>query len=317
MLSISNQPLVSIIIPTYNYGYLISETLDCLINQTYINWEAIIIDDGSTDNTKVLVQKYLSDIRVRYIYQINKGLSAARNAGISNASGKYITFLDADDFISQDKINVQVKYMEENSSSIITYTQAKYFKDKEFGVFYNTLELNNETSFHTLKKQECISDFIQKLIKSNFTPVNTPLIRASFIRERSLVFKTSLKALEDWDFWVRCAFSGANFHYIEDNNALAFIRVHQQSMSFDRVYMYDWELELRKLISIYIDESALMKNKDFIKINEKCSDILYRMNIRKHGLFNIRYFIHLFHEIGISRTLKLALKEANALRRNK
>src|SRR5690606_23376297 len=110
---------------------------------TYTNWEAIIIDDGSTDNTSTIVKEnFLYDPRFRYVFQQNAGLSEARNAGLKHGKGVYISFLDADDLISKDKIAIQVKYMEENELSTISFTDVKYFKHGEFGLFFNTLELN-------------------------------------------------------------------------------------------------------------------------------------------------------------------------------
>jgi len=90
-------PFFSIIIPTYNRASLISKAIESVINQQESNWELIIIDDGSTDNTKEVVEQF-DDARIRYIYQENAERSAARNHGIRKASGKYICFLDSDDY---------------------------------------------------------------------------------------------------------------------------------------------------------------------------------------------------------------------------
>src|SRR5690606_36291072 len=136
------------------------------------------------------------------------------------------------DLISKDKIAIQVKYMEENELSTISFTDVKYFKHGEFGLFFNTLELNNENQ----QKKEVKEDFLENLIRSNFTPVNTPLIRASFIIDKALNFNSSLKALEVWDFWLRCAFNGATFNYIDEATAIAYVRVHNNSMIHHREY---------------------------------------------------------------------------------
>ncbi len=92
-------PFFSIIIPTYNRAHLISKSVDSVIEQTFYDWELIIVDDGSTDNTKALVDNYCNiDNRIRYIYQENAERSAARNNGINNAKGEYVCFLDSDDY---------------------------------------------------------------------------------------------------------------------------------------------------------------------------------------------------------------------------
>ena len=109
------QPEVTIIVPTYNYGHLIGETLNCLINQVFKDWEAIIIDDGSTDETEKVVLKYTAiDSRIKYSKQENKGVSVARNLGVKLAKGNFIQFLDADDLISPQKINLQLLFSLDN-----------------------------------------------------------------------------------------------------------------------------------------------------------------------------------------------------------
>lgn len=104
-----DNPLVSIIIPTYNYGrYILQAVMSCL-HQTYKNLEIIVVDDGSTDNTKETLQT-IKD-RICYIYQINKGVSAARNRGLKMARGDFITFLDADDYLTEDSIETRVNIL--------------------------------------------------------------------------------------------------------------------------------------------------------------------------------------------------------------
>ena len=121
------QPEVTIIVPTYNYGHLIGETLNCLINQVFKDWEAIIIDDGSTDETEKVVLKYTAiDSRIKYSKQENKGVSVARNLGVKLAKGNFIQFLDADDLISPQKINLQLTALKETKADICLVT-TKYF----------------------------------------------------------------------------------------------------------------------------------------------------------------------------------------------
>ena len=105
--------LVTIVIPSYNYGHFIEETIDSILQQRYTNYEIIVIDDGSTDNTREVLQCYGD--RINYIYQENQGLSAARNHGLQLASGEYIIFLDADDFLLPHILEKQVAALDNNS----------------------------------------------------------------------------------------------------------------------------------------------------------------------------------------------------------
>ncbi len=90
------EPIFSVIIPTYNRAHLVTRSIQSVLNQTFSQFELIVVDDGSTDNTDAEV-KSIKDIRIRYIYQENRGRSAARNTGVTHAKGLYITFLDSDD----------------------------------------------------------------------------------------------------------------------------------------------------------------------------------------------------------------------------
>lgn len=118
-----NRPLVSVVIPCYNSEEWLEDTLDSVYNQTYNHLEVIVIDDGSTDNTKEIVKKY-SD-KIKYIYQENSGPSVARNTGINNSKGEYIAFLDADDMWEEDKLIKQIEFMKNNSSYGVVVTDLK------------------------------------------------------------------------------------------------------------------------------------------------------------------------------------------------
>src|SRR3977135_80341 len=102
---IMNLPLVTVIIPSYNYGHLIGQTLESVQAQTYLNWECFVVDEGSTDHPRTVVFRYAEkDERIRYIRQNNLRAGTARNNGIRNSRGKYLQFLDADDLIERTKI---------------------------------------------------------------------------------------------------------------------------------------------------------------------------------------------------------------------
>ncbi len=125
----SDTPLVSIIVPAFNAKKYIKETIESVLNQTYKNWELIVVDDGSTDETAEIVQSF-SDDKIILIKQDNRGVSSARNRGIDKAGGKYITFLDADDVLPPHSLEVRVKYLEDNKN--IDLLDGKIFlKDSE------------------------------------------------------------------------------------------------------------------------------------------------------------------------------------------
>ena len=107
--------LVSIIMPSYNMGNYIERSIQCVLEQTYANWELIIVDDCSTDNTGEVVSQYLTDKRIRYIKnEKNSGAAISRNRAIREAKGKWIAFLDSDDLWMAEKLQKQIRFMESN-----------------------------------------------------------------------------------------------------------------------------------------------------------------------------------------------------------
>jgi glycosyltransferase involved in cell wall biosynthesis len=114
-----NTPEISVVMPAYNAALYINEAIHSVLNQSFTSWELIVVDDGSTDNTAGTVKTFLADPRITLISQTNKGVSAARNAGINAAKGRYIAFLDADDaFLTE---NLKTKYEAINAEPGIAY----------------------------------------------------------------------------------------------------------------------------------------------------------------------------------------------------
>ncbi|MBZ9652109.1 glycosyltransferase family 2 protein [Psychroflexus montanilacus] len=128
--AMNNQPLVSVIIPTYNRAHLIGETLDSVLAQTYLNWECIIVDDGSSDNTDEVVSDYVSkDSRFKYFHRPDEHLpggNGARNYGFKMSQGEYVNWFDSDDLMVAEKLEVKVKAMLENDVDFVV-SQTKYF----------------------------------------------------------------------------------------------------------------------------------------------------------------------------------------------
>ena len=126
--------LISVIMPAYNVEEYIEKSIDSVLQQTYTNWELIIINDGSMDNTKKIVENYLHiDMRIIYLEQENKGVSVARNKGIDSAKGKYIAFLDADDLWTKDALEKLYDLMKSDSDNKFVYgrTIEKFSSGKE------------------------------------------------------------------------------------------------------------------------------------------------------------------------------------------
>jgi glycosyltransferase involved in cell wall biosynthesis len=125
-------PLVTVIVPSFNYARFISQSLDSVLAQTWRNWECVVVDDGSTDDTRAVVMSYAErDARVRYIHQEHRGLSAARNTWIKHSRGEFLQFLDADDLIEERKLEKQIEFLRKHHDVDIVYGDAMSFTSVE------------------------------------------------------------------------------------------------------------------------------------------------------------------------------------------
>lgn len=147
------EALVSIVMPAYNCEDFIGITLDSVINQTYQNWEVIVVDDCSTDNTAKLVQEYVKkDNRIKYHkLDKNSGAAVARNKAVDLANGKYMAFLDSDDVWFPEKLTKQIGYMEENA---YTFTCTSYTKIDEEGEYLGrTIGVRKQSDYNDILKK--------------------------------------------------------------------------------------------------------------------------------------------------------------------
>ena len=145
------EPLVSIITPSYNSKEFIGETIESVLNQTYKNWEMLIVDDCSTDNTSEIIREYAQkDSRIKYLKnEKNSGPAISRNIGIEKAEGKYISFLDSDDFWDKAKLKYQIEFMEKNNL-LITHTD--YFFTDSKGKIIKKVATSEEIDYRDLLK---------------------------------------------------------------------------------------------------------------------------------------------------------------------
>src|SRR5215216_2607156 len=179
MTSNTSRPLVSVVVPSYNYGHLVRETLDSLAAQTYSAWECVVVDDGSQDDTRAVVEAYAAeDPRVRYVWQENARQGAARNNGISHSSGDYFQFLDADDLVEPRKFERQVEYLEAHPEVDIVYSGVRYFDSAGAGLGhsrqYSVWDDGGQWMPEVSGRGRVL---LEPLLRNNIMVVNSPLIR--------------------------------------------------------------------------------------------------------------------------------------------
>jgi glycosyltransferase involved in cell wall biosynthesis len=214
------EALVTVIIPVYNCSTFVPYALQSIMDQTYKNWECIIVNDGSTDDLIDVVSPYLKlHKNIIYIEQTNRGLSAARNAGLSKARGTYIQFLDADDLIDSGKLEIQVKILEENRNVGVCYSNFRAFDS-------STGRLLDRYATKTLGDNP-LEDFLFSWERGLSIPVHCALFRKE-IWENEKAFNESLKAKEDWLMWVSLSLKKVDFNFV--NKDLALYRFHDFNM---------------------------------------------------------------------------------------
>ncbi|UOQ67217.1 glycosyltransferase family 2 protein [Hymenobacter volaticus] len=239
--------LVSVVIPCYNYGWLLPETLDSLLAQTYPHWECLIVDDGSTDTSKAVAEEYQQrDARFCYVYQANAGMSAARNHGLRLACGEYLQFLDADDLLAPRKLETQVAFLEAHPTVDLVYGDMRYFQHGSPQVLSRSGDMLDQRWMAEVHGQG--EAMVNVLVEKSIMVVNAPLLRAT-LAKRVGPFSEDLRSVEDWEFWIRCALAGARFHYDNTPDAWAIVRVHPTSTSQNLLRMHTSEVAMRRRLA--------------------------------------------------------------------
>lgn len=252
---------VSVVLPCYNYGFFLKETLESLLVQTYASWECIIIDDGSVDDTRDVVHEYVMlDGRFKYFYQQNQGLSAARNKGLEYATGRYIQFIDADDKIQPKKLEKQVAYLESHPDVDVVYGSVVYFGESEDVL--KTSEISRNDAIWMPRISGSGNSLLASFVHGNALVVNAALVKASLISDVGY-FNVSLRGHEDWEFWIRCVIAGKVFHYLNQEGAQAMVRVHGNSMSQEPYSMLISHINVRNWLRDVLSDGALSKENDY------------------------------------------------------
>ena len=227
-------PLVSIIVPCYSQAIFLDEALDSVLKQTYSNWECIIVNDGSLDNTKQVAKKWLKkDKRFKYYRKRNSGLSATRNHGIKKSKGSYILPLDADDKISEYYLQEAVELLN-NTNIGVVYCRADYFG-----------EMIGEWGLPEFSEKE--------LLLNNIVFCSAFFRRKDF--NKTLGYNSGMiYGLEDWDFWlslleVGCSFyriPKIHFHYrVKEHSMIKSISAENYRYLFKLVFINHFDLYVK------------------------------------------------------------------------
>ena len=178
--------LVSVIIPAYNAKNYIRETVESALGQTYRNYEIIVVDDGSTDGTGEILKDYQD--RIIYLRKDNGGPASARNMGIKKSRGELIAFLDADDVWLPDKLEKQVKFLEENPQIHLLFTAVIGYEDGRV---------------YPVEENRLRGSIFHQLLKGNFITTSTVMVRRECLEEELFDEDRNLISVEDYNLWLR------------------------------------------------------------------------------------------------------------------
>ena len=266
MFNKTNNPLVSIIIPTYNRAWILKQAIDSVFAQDYDNFELIVVDDGSTDNTCDILNSYNQE-NFKIIYQENKVVSSARNKGISLAKGDFIAFLDSDDLWLAKKLSAQIEFFNLNPDALICQTEEIWIR--------NGIRVNPK------KKHKKPSGMIFEpcLLLCLVSPSAVMMKKNLF--DSTGLFDENLPACEDYDLWLRisCKYPV----YLIDKPLIIKRGGHQDQLS------KSWGLDKYRIQSIKkLIENNLLSDANYksaIKVlKEKCK--IYAKGCQKRGRNN-------------------------------
>ena len=218
------QGLVSVITPTYNSEKFLSDTIDSILGQSYPNLELILIDDASTDNTRGIIEKYRKkDPRIDAIFlKENGGSGVARNRGIEKAKGKFLAFVDSDDYWHEDKLRNQLDFMGKNGHS---FTYTKYAFINESGSIIKRYNIApNRCNYQRLLIQNCIG-------------CSTVMIN---VNELGKEYMPQLRNRQDWALWLKYIRKSGKAYGLKDSFTLYRMRINSISSNRFKLFKFHW-----------------------------------------------------------------------------
>jgi len=229
-----DQPLVSVIMPAFNAELFIDEAIQTVLNQTYYCWELIVINDGSTDNTCKIVNKYsLLDHRIKLLHQKNGKQGKARNYGISESLGNYIAFLDADDLWEENKLQIQVDFLTRNEDIDLVFSQGY------------SLENANQKHYNVIVKSYWDEKDIPLFIDNNQIPILSVLMKkSSLLQANNFTENPKIQNAEDYHLWLKLLLKKFKFSSLE--NRLFTYRLHECQSTYDND-------QIPQIVNMFID----------------------------------------------------------------
>jgi len=284
-------PTISVIIPVYNGEKTIKQTVESVLNQTFKDFELLIINDGSQDATLEIIQA-INDERIQVFSYQNSGVSASRNRALTKAKGEFISFIDADDLWTPNKLELQFKALQDNPQAAVAYSWSDWID--ESGQFLRSgghITVNGKAYEKLL-----LRDFIES--------GSNPLIRKQALDEVGC-FEQSVTPAEDWDMWLRLA---ARYEFVTVEVPQIFYRISPNSASFNIVKMEAGSLKVIERVFAQAPESLQDLKRETLasRYNYLTFKALEGNLDRKNGLTAARFLIQaLKHDLALLGRTKI------------
>jgi len=283
--------IISIIIPTYNRANLLAHTIDSIISQTYKNWECIIVDDGSTDDTFKIVLNYVEkDNRIKFYRRpanYSKGANSCRNYGYDKSSGQFIKWFDSDDIMLPNLLEAQIDKIYNSDLSVCEIFKYDFNKDIVLG-----------------KNKIFSSRLIEKYLTGDVMfYVCGPLWKKTFLEKQTELFDEAVSNLDDWDFNLRMLYQNPKINYIYE--PLILYRIHENSLSQEIDKLKNEEI-MSEINTRYKHVALLREKNDGLNellnlyILERLKYILRIALIRKDENWNLYFRILLSHQFNLN-----------------
>ena len=305
------QPLISVITPAYNAAKYIAKSIESVIHQSFPDWELIIVDDGSTDNTKSIVQSYCElDSRVKYVFQENGRQGKARNTGLALACGILLAFLDADDVWLPEKLSIQTRQMQSSEADLI-FSDSFIFSENE-EIEGGTKQLKK---FNVSTGLYCGETGVGSFLARNHVSILTVLVKKdALLKAGGFTEDRAIQNAEDYHLWLKLLMEGFTFFGFGD--VLAAYRKHGESVSDESGANLEQVIEAKlNLVKLYpawgkhIMASLPKTLGDNLGVISKCSPDKFYSSIDQYlRLADKKEWLIFYKSCKLFKAEKLALR---------
>ncbi|WP_195929946.1 glycosyltransferase family 2 protein [Clostridium sp. 1001270J_160509_D11] len=304
---------ISVVIPVYNKEMYLDKTLKCILNQSYKNFEVIIVNDGSTDNTKKICDEYAKkDSRISVYHIENGGVSNARNTGLKYATGEYIQFIDADDCINKDVFKTYIEILEKEKYDIIftSYNKVDH-EDKILKVV--------DLEYRGLKyKKDILENFVKKQVDTGYYGwISNKLIKTDIVIKNKIKFDTNISLAEDLDFYLD-VYRYSDKYYFSEIRSFNYLQEAQNSsmILYDNLDYYI-QLLINLKIKYFIDDEGYYIDDNKSIIDQRIVNYIYYIvfytKLDKNNIKNKVLKIHKDKEIHDNLNMKFKISFENLI----